>query len=108
MNKIKSLVLNCKSKINSLLNRVKGKEITHILMTTSGDKIKCHESIEVFSNEAKFMLAKCQIGIKQYIITIDDNNINYILEKYDDKTWNRVLNIGNIDDEETIENGLYG
>ena len=67
MNEIKLLITNCKCKINSLLNRARGKEITHIIITTSGRKIKCYESIELFSDETKILVAKCLIKMKQHI-----------------------------------------
>lgn len=108
MNKtqIKLFVTNYKSKINSLLNRVRSKEITHIIVTNQG-KIKCYESVELFSGETKITVAKCLIKMKQYIITIDSDNIDYILEKYDDGIWNQICNISNVVDEENNDYDIY-
>lgn len=108
MNKIKSLINNCKSEINSLLNRVMGEGITHIIIT-NGNKIKCYESIELFSDETKIIVAKCLIKMKKRIITINDNNIDYISEKYNNDIWNQMINITNTNDDEIIDdNRLYG
>lgn len=112
MNKLKLTIINCKSEINSLLNRIRGKEITHIIITTNGDKIKCYESIELYSDEIKIIVAKCLINMKQYIITINDDNIDYILEKYDDDVWNQVVNIvstnNDLVDEKNYDDSIYG
>ena len=103
MNKFKLLINNCQCEINSLLDRVRDKEITHIIVTTNGTKIKCYESIELFSDEIKIIVAKCLVGMKDKIITINDDNVEYILEKYNNDVWNQVMNIANIDnvDEKT-------
>ena len=110
MNKFKLCIANCKSKINSLLNRIRGEEITHIIVTTNANKIKCYESIELFADETKITIAKCLIKTKKYIMTINSDNIDYILEKYDDDTWDQVLNIMNVNeiDEACDDNRLYG
>ena len=111
MNKLKLTIINCKSEINSLLNRIRGKEITHIIITTNGDKIKCYESIELYSDEIKIIVAKCLVGIKDYIITINDDNIDYILEKYDDDVWNQIVNITNTNNNDVEKNydySIYG
>ena len=111
MNKIKLLINNCKSEINSLLDRVKGKEITHIIVTTDGNKIECYESIELYSDETKILVATCKIGNKKSVITINGDNINYIYEKYNNDTWNEILNIANIDNSIIMKDytmSLYG
>ena len=110
MNKFKLLITNCKSKINSLFNRIQNKEIAHIIITTKGDKIKCIDSIELFSDETKFIVAKCVRKFKYQIITINNDNVAYILEKYDQDTWDKVLNITNVNeiDETCDDNRLYG
>jgi len=111
MNKIKLLITNCKSEINSLLDRAKGAEITHIIVTVNGDKIKCYESVELFSDETKILVATCKIGNKKSIISIDSNNINYIYEKYNDNSWTEVLNILNTDNNVVTKNyvtSIYG
>ena len=111
MNKIKLIITNCKSEINSLLNRVRGKEITHIIVTTNGDKIKCSESVELFSDETVMIVAKCLNRMKQYIMTINNDNIDYILEKYDGDVWKQISNIANNNvnnDGEIIDDRLYG
>ena len=109
MNKFKLLINNCQCEINSLLDRVRGKEITHIIVTTNGTKIKCYESIELFSDEIKIIVAKCLVGMKDKIITINDDNVEYILEKYNNDVWNQVMNIANIDnvDEKTDDFSIY-
>ena len=102
MNKIKS-------KIISLLDRINGKDITHIIVTNNGHKIKCYESIELFSDETKITVAKCLIRMKQYMITINNENIDYILENYNDDIWNRLCNIGNVSvSEENDDRSIYG
>ena len=106
MNKL--LIINCKSKVKSLLSRIRGKEITHTLVTNNGDKIKCSESIELYSNETKIIVAKCLRGIKEYIITINSDNIDYVLEKYDDDVWDQILNITVNTDDNVVEDRLYG
>lgn len=95
MNKFKLCISNCKCEINSLLNRVKGKEITHIIVTTNGTKIKCYDSVELFSEEIKIIVAKCLVNRKDNIITINDDKVDYILEEYNDEIWNQVINIAN-------------
>ena len=97
MNKIKLLINNCKSEINSLLGRIKDEEITHIIVTTDGNKIECYESVELFSDETKILVATCKIGNKKSIISVDSENINYIYEKYNKDSWNEILNIANTD-----------
>lgn len=107
MNKIKLLINDCKCEINSLLDRVRGKEITHIIVTINGDKIKCYESIELYDNEIKIIVAKCLIGLKQRIIIITDDKIDYIFENYNDDVWNQVKSIINIDDSINKKNYDY-
>ena len=106
MNKFKLLITNCKSKINSLLNRVRGKEITHIIVTSNGDKIKCYDSIELYDEENKIMVIKCQIGMKNCLITINSDNIEYTIEKYTDDIWNSILNMPEIKNE-IVDDRLY-
>ena len=109
MNIIKLIITNWKCEINSLLNRVRGKEINHIIVTTNGHKIKCYESAELYTNEIKIVVAKCLVGLKQYIITINDDNIDYILENYDDGIWDQVINIANQPENiESVDNRHYG
>lgn len=109
MNKTK-LFNSYKSKINSLLDRVKNKEITHTIVTINGKRIKCYESIEVLSNdEIKITIAKCLIKQKKCIMTINSDNIDYMFEKYNTDSWNQVLNIMNMDGtcEMNEDNQLY-
>ncbi len=102
--KFKLNIMNCLCEINSLLNRIRGKEITHILVTNTGQKIKCVESIELFEGEIKIIVAKCQIGLKNHLITIYDDNVEYITEPYDDKTWNTIINMKPMNNDVDIEN----
>lgn len=103
MNKIKLLISNCKSEIKSLLTRVMGKEITHILVTTDGKKIRCIDSLELFDNENKIYVAKCLKGLKYNITTINSENVEYIMENYNCDIWDTICNINpmntDIDDE---------
>ena len=111
MDKFKLLITNCKCELNSLLNRIRGEKITHIIVTNNGHKIKCYESVELFSGETKIIIATCLIRLKKYMITINDDKVDYILEKYNDNTWNQVLNIINIDGvDESVDdcNSIYG
>jgi len=95
--------------IESFLNRLLKQEITHIIVTTSGKKIKCYESTELYSDETRIIIVKSLNRLKQKIITIDYNNIEYVIEKYNDNTWNQILNISNMsNDDEIIEDRLYG
>ena len=107
--KFKQLITNCKCEIKSLLTHVRGEEITHLIVTKDNNKIKCYESIELFSDETKFIAAKCLIGKKQHIITINDDNINYITEKYNDDIWNQIYNIGSVNlNEKNEDYTIYG
>ena len=103
MNKIKLLINNCRSEINSLLTRVMGKEVTHIMVTITGKKIKCVESLELFNGENKIYVAKCLNRLKYNIITINSENVEYIIETCDNDIWNMLCNINpvntNVDDE---------
>lgn len=107
MIKIKPLITNCWGEIISLLDRVRGKGITHIIIT-GGKKIKCYDSIELFSDETKIVVITSLIGLKKKIITIDYDKIDYICEKYDDDIWNSVMNITCNTKEEIVEDRLYG
>lgn len=89
----KLLITNCKSKIKSLLDRVRGKEVTHIIVTTTGDKIKCIESTDLYDGDIKIVVAKCIIGSSEKILTINYDNIEYILENYNDNVWNVIINL---------------
>ena len=71
-----------------------GREISHILITKIGDKIKCLDSIELYdSEENKIIVAKCHIRLKTKLVTINFENVEYIIESYTDDIWNNLLNI---------------
>lgn len=93
VNKFRLCINNCRSEINSLLDRIRGKEITHTFVTVDGDKIKCIDSIELYSDETKIIIAKCQIGLKTSLVTINEENIRYTIEDFDDEVWKTLRNM---------------
>lgn len=107
--KIKLIITNCKSEINSLLDRIRGKEISHIIVTTNGNKLKCYGSVELPSEEGSITIAKCLVGLKIKLLVIKSDNVAYCIEQYNDETWNTLINIDddNYVDENT-DDRLYG
>lgn len=94
------------NKIISLFNK-KNESITHTIVTTSGTKIKCCDSVELFSDETKIIVAKCLVNRKYNIITINDDKIDYILENYNDDIWNQLLNMNITEITEIEDDRLY-
>lgn len=89
MNLIKTL----KSKFESLIDRVDDYRITHVLVTVTGNKINCMESIDLYSDEDRIIVAKCRIGIKTKLVTINANNVEYTIENFEGKTWSQLNGI---------------
>lgn len=100
--------MTIKSKIESILDRIKPEEITHTIVTKTGHEIKCYSSIQLYEGEVKIIVAKCRIGLKDRLITILDDNIEYISESYNDEAWDSLINIQPVNEDNVKENRLYG
>lgn len=96
--------------IESLIDFIRSDKITHTIITKSGNEIRCYDSVELYEGETKIIIAKSQIGLKNRLVTILDDDIEYITETYNDETWNSLLNIPRAETVKTEinENILYG
>lgn len=96
--------------LNDLIDRIFGREITHTLMTNTGRKIRCAESMELFDSENKIYVGKCLENLRYNIITINSDQVEYISEKFDEETWSMICGINPLDtnaDDENISR-FYG
>ena len=98
--------MDCKTQIVSLLNRIRGKDITHVIITKSGNQIECYDSIDLYDDENKIIIAKAKIKNRDRLITINDDNIDYMLEDFTENTWNEIMKYALLEPAQQIEDNV--
>ena len=76
---------------NKIINKIKN-EITHTIITVSGKRIKCYDSLELYDfNENKLIVAYAKIKGKRKLVTIKDQNVDYMIENFNWDVWNELV-----------------